>query len=587
MANRPRRSRSGSKPGATIDLDAERVAAPNASPASPENEAPVDERGTGAEAVPTENVPEVAEDPVVASAPEEAASGPAPKTESATEEPEASAVETPNTVTDEDARKAVEAGTQTAPDRALDDTHGAENVGETPPDAAEKAAGPVEQSPETAPSDAEKPEGAAATTAEFARDEGFAGPSRPRPDLGEFEDDETVLHAAEPEHTGPDPLETSPYRPRNEVEQRGAGFGSLLGAALLGGAIALGAGSLLVYSGAVTLPVPRTVQSATPQYATAGDLQKVTGDVSTLRDTVTQLQSAQAAGGTGSNTVPLADFTALSDRVGAAERAIQSGGASSGDAADAAAKATDTANAARDTANEATNLANQARDTANAAQSAAQSADQAAKNAAQAAQNAQSAANEMQQSVDGFEQRLTAIEEANRQAATALAAAGLKAAIDRGGPFMTQLERFANTSNGNGTVDALRAYAASGVPTVSALNNDWQATETAILQALQPEAPAGDVGQQVLSGLRSLVTVRPAGTTTPQSAPGPQATVARMDAAISSGNFADWLQEWNTLPDAAKNASGDFADQVRARVEADRIIDESINSAIGAPASQG
>ncbi|WP_156419447.1 COG4223 family protein [Aureimonas sp. AU12] len=427
---------------------------------------------------------------------------------------------------------------------------------------------------------------------EFAREEGFVGAGAtlpPRRDLGEFEDDDTVPHTPEPEPSGPDPLATSPYRaaPDAESPHRGRGFGSLLGAGLLGAALAVGGGALLLTSGALTIPVAETPAANVQQFATAGEVQQVTGDVATLRGAVEQLQSAQAAGGAGSGMVSTSDFAQLSDRVAAAERAVQSGGASTGDAASAAASATETANAARDTASAAETTANAARDAAAGATTAADGAQSAAQAAQQAAQNAQTAANEARTAVDGFASRLSSIEEANRRAGVALSAASLKTAIDRGTPFMSELETFAGAAGNPEAVQSLRDFAASGVPTPYALTAQWNEAEGAILAALRPADPTAELGSQVLSGLRSLVTVRPAGTAVSSATPGPEAAVARMDAAIAGGDYAAWTSEWTALPDAAKTASQDFADKVKARTQADGIIDQTINSAIGASASQG
>jgi hypothetical protein len=59
-----------------------------------------------------------------------------------------------------------------------------------------------------------------------------------------------------------------------------------------------------------------------------------------------------------------------------------------------------------------------------------------------------------------------------------------------------------------------------------------------------------------------------------------------MDAAVTAGDYAAWLAEWDKLPNAAKTASESFAADVRARVEADRLIQDTINRAVGA-SSQG
>jgi hypothetical protein len=91
------------------------------------------------------------------------------------------------------------------------------------------------------------------------------------------------------------------------------------------------------------------------------------------------------------------------------------------------------------------------------------------------------------------------------------------------------------------------------------------------------------VGEQLLSGLRSLVQVRPAGPA-PASEPGPAAALSRLDAAIASGDLAAWQTEWEALPQPAKDASADFAGDVAARLAAERIVSETL---AGAPAASG
>ncbi|RIX99244.1 hypothetical protein D3218_15895 [Aureimonas flava] len=580
MANRPRRPRTGGRPETIIDGEAERLAATGGpeervaaedgpSAAGPDTHAGADDVVVSGGAASEGERP--AEDAVAAPADadeaariHEAVAGPAPAGGDSVDPSAGGALPAGDDRTGEGRGFESEAAAPPAPD----DMPAAEtSTRETPTEETQTRETP---------------------TAEFAREEGFvaAGAAPERRHLGEFEDDETVHPQAEAERTKTSVPDNSPYLAGHSAEPRGgAGFGALLGAGALGAVIALLLGATALYGGLV--PPPGQQQSVpTQQFAQAGDLQQIRSDLDQVRGTVEQVQSAQAAGGAGSGTVSTADFTQLTDRVTANERAIQSGGTSTGDAAAAAQAANEAATAARDTAAQAETTANAARDTANAAQSAADEARQGVSAAQQAAQNAQSAANEARSAIDGFGQRLAAIEDANRQAAVALSAAGLKSAIDRGTPFMSELESFAKASGDGDAVSSLRDFAASGVPTGSTLASRWPEVETAILDAVRPPASTDDVGTQVLSGLRSLVQVRPAGSSVSPDAPGPQAAVARMDAAISDGDHAAWLAEWDKLPEAAKTASSDFAGDVRARVEADRLIQDTINRAVGA-SSQG
>lgn len=593
MVNRPRRPRTGGRPETTIDLEAERLAGGSATAAPAERDMQGDaSRDLG---------------PLAGGAAEPA--------------PTAADGDATTTGLDDGGRNAVADAEPAEADRLATGSGSAIAAGDAGAAELSGTATGGDRLPDLA-SD-ETATSPLSTEADLSRDEGLTADERRRRDLGEFEDDDTVPAATLPDASSDaaDPLATSPYHPAAVDEARsGPGFGSLAGAGLLGAVLALGAGAGLLYSGVLPPPGRDAAPAATQQFATAGEVQQIGGDVSSLREVVEQLQSAQAAGGVGPGTVSLADFTALTDRVAANERGIQSGGTSSGDAAAAAqaasaaaaeaqttaTAATDAANTARETAdaarttadgatataNEARTAAGEARSTADTARQTAEDARNASQSASQVAQNAQGAAAEAEQAVGDFAGRLDAIETANRQASVALSAAALKAAIDRGTPFMAELERFTQASESPDTTERLRDFAATGVPSTATLAGRWPATETAILDALRPApAPDAPVGEQVLSGLRSLVTVRPAaepaGSGEAEGANEPSAAVARMDGAIGRGDLAAWLDAWNSLPQAAQSASSTFADEVRARIAADGVIDQSINGAIGATASQG
>ncbi|KTR06725.1 hypothetical protein NS365_06225 [Aureimonas ureilytica] len=558
MANRPRRSKPGARPETTIDLGAERVAKPEGAESDIET-------GPAAAAQQDETLsmndttrprdeamtPEERHEDALLSATAEDAAARERKNEIASGSASADALENPALV--------ASAPATTTPA----ESGAASEAGLLSPGAADPLS----------------PEGD--KSVDPLREDGVAAKRR---DLGEFEDDETVLPGAHSEPAGPDPLTSSPYHAAAGASHGGPGFGPLLGAGLLGAVIALGGGAALLYSGAVRPPAAQQAAVPTQQFATAGEVQKLTGDIGNLRGTVEQLQSAQAAGGAGSGNVSRTEFTQLSDRVTANERYAQT----NGDSAAAAKEANDAATSARDTATKAEAAATDAQGIATRAETAATAAQTAAQNAQQAAQNAQTAANETRETVNQIGTRVQSIEEANRRAAIALSAAGLKGAIDSGRPFMQELESFAKASGNTGeSVASLRNFAASGVPTTAALDTQWRDAEAQILTALRPVDNTANVKTQVLDSLRSLVTVRPAGSNVTAEAPGPEAAVARMDEALQRGDFAGWLTEWDKLPEAAKSVSQGFADKVRARASADDLIRQTINSAVGASASQG
>lgn len=395
----------------------------------------------------------------------------------------------------------------------------------------------------------------------FAAEEGFTRPLSDA-DLSEFEDDETVLSAAAPD-TAATP-EAAPYV-EPEIHPAPPTTGSLVGAAVGGAVIALVGGGILLYAG--LLPGLPVAQPAASQFASAGEVQRLSGDVSAMREVVEQIQSAQAAGGAATSPVSATDFSALSDRVAAAERTLQSGTSASGDLA----TGLDDVRAQID----------QVRQAAEAAQQAATGAADTANRANEAATAARGDAQQAGEQLASIGSRVDAIESANRNAAIALSAAALKAAIDRGGAFMPELEAYARASGGGEAVDALRDSAASGVTTLSQLQADWPELERTLLLAVRPETANAPVGDQFMAGLRSLVTVRPEGAAG-ETAEGPEGAVARMDSALRRGDLAAFLAERQTLPEPAQQASADFAARAEARRQAGELVDGALTNALNA-----
>ncbi|MCM2502493.1 hypothetical protein NDN16_02265 [Aureimonas altamirensis] len=397
----------------------------------------------------------------------------------------------------------------------------------------------------------------------FAAEEGFTRPLS-EADLSEFEDDETVLSAAAPDAAAPP--EAAPYS-EPEIHPAPPTTGSLVGAAVGGAVIALVGGGILLYAG--LLPGLPVAQPAASQFASAGEVQRLSGDVSAMREAVEQIQSAQAAGGATTSPVSATDFSALSDRVAAAERTLQNGTTASGDLATGL--------------DDVRSSIDQVRQAADAAQQAATSAADTANSASEAATAARDEAQQAGQQVASIGSRMDAIESSNRNAAIALSAAALKAAIDRGGAFMPELEAYAQASGGGEAVDALRDSAAGGVATLAQLQADWPELERTLLLAVRPETANAPVGDQFIAGLRSLVTVRPEGEAS-ATAEGPEGAVARMDSALRQGDLSAFLSERSTLSEPAQQASADFAARVEARRQAGELVDGALTDALNATA---
>ncbi len=166
--------------------------------------------------------------------------------------------------------------------------------------------------------------------------------------------------------------------------------------------------------------------------------------------------------------------------------------------------------------------------------------------------------------------------------AAAIASAGLKSAIDRGGSFMTELEAYASVAGDGEIVETLRNYAASGVATISQLSDQFPAVHNRIIAVGDGLDENAGVADRLMASARSLVQVRTVGDVEGDS---PDQIAARIEARLKDSDLAAALVEWENLPDAAKEASADFAESLRARQTVDALVSNALSGAMAAAAS--
>lgn len=376
---------------------------------------------------------------------------------------------------------------------------------------------------------------------------------------------------AETKRSEPKPAQTAPAN-------RGGGLG-LVASGLIGAIIALGGGYGLQTSG--LLPVPVVSSDSADQ------VQSLASRVDGLAGTVDQLSADLSA-------LPSDDgsslTTELQARLASLEAAIAGGAAAPGDGATvdlglltARLDALEASIAA---------LAESAGDTSADPELASAvtelKAGQSGVNAAVSELQSQSAA--LRESVAGLEQRQATLEaqldEPSRQIdlARAIAAAGLKTAIERGGPFMSELEAFASVAPDDPAVSELRDLAARGVPSRSDLMEAFPDAANRAIAAANPIDPDAGLVDRLMSSALSVVKVRPVGEVEGDTA---DAIVARTEARLLDGNLDAALSEWNTLPQAALAATSDFGDSLAARARAEKLIASSLTGGAlpAAPAS--
>ncbi|WP_029058076.1 COG4223 family protein [Stappia stellulata] len=159
---------------------------------------------------------------------------------------------------------------------------------------------------------------------------------------------------------------------------------------------------------------------------------------------------------------------------------------------------------------------------------------------------------------------------ARETAARAVAVSALKSAMDAGAPFETELAAVASALPADTDLGPLQARAAQGVPTRNALQAAFGAAARAMSAKL--DAPAdGDLVDSFWSNARSLISIRQPGESDANT---PSAALGRMEARVDAGDFAGALDAYETLPENVRAAGSDWVGNARARLAADRLVDQ-------------
>lgn len=170
------------------------------------------------------------------------------------------------------------------------------------------------------------------------------------------------------------------------------------------------------------------------------------------------------------------------------------------------------------------------------------------------------------------------------EVARAIASAALKAAIDRGGPFLTELDTLSKVTPDDPAISSLQSFAATGVPSRSELMQKFPDVANAMLSAINQPDPNQGIMERLTESAFSLVKVRPVGNIEGET---PEAQIARMENKLRNGDLQGAALEWNGLPDAAKTASADYKKSLDARIEVENLVGGTLNRAITSTGRQG
>ncbi|MBP1887736.1 COG4223 family protein [Sinorhizobium mexicanum] len=191
---------------------------------------------------------------------------------------------------------------------------------------------------------------------------------------------------------------------------------------------------------------------------------------------------------------------------------------------------------------------------------------------ADAEQSAASAKAELAGRIDQAEQKLN--EPVNDiEMAKAVAITALKTAIDRGGPFLAELDALRSIAPEDATVRDLAQDAATGVATRTDLRAAFPQTADAMLDRLNQPDPNEGIFARLVSSAMSGIRVRPVGSVEGDT---PEAVIARIEDKLNNGDLKGASLEWGGLPETAKSAGEDFKAKLDRRLRVETAIDAAV-----------
>ena len=337
----------------------------------------------------------------------------------------------------------------------------------------------------------------------------------------------------EPEATTTQQADPAPSYAEQPQRREGSTSG-LIAAGIVGGLIALICAGAIQYAGLVPGGSSRKDNSA--------DIAALNAQIDGLKQSIANLAAAPAA----------KPDDALAARISALETAAANGTSTGGSAGTASADA----------------------DQKIASLSA--EVDQLKTDLGKASQSQASSDAEVGKRLDDAEKKLNEPSQENA-VARAIAAAALKAAIDRGGPFKPELDTFANVASDDPAVADLKNFAQTGVPSRADLIRQVTDVATAIVATTESNDPNQSWSDRLMSSAKTLVQVRPVGNV---PGDGIDAVAARFEDKVKNGDLPGAVTEWNSLPETAKSASAAFKQSLEARIRVEDLVSDALSKAI-------
>jgi hypothetical protein len=150
----------------------------------------------------------------------------------------------------------------------------------------------------------------------------------------------------------------------------------------------------------------------------------------------------------------------------------------------------------------------------------------------------------------------------DRTARLTIATEALRAAVERGAPYQTELNAVRALGVDQKAVAALEPFAASGVPSTASLARELESLVPALQDASEPRSGDTSFLERLKGNAQKLVRI------TPLNAPpgnDPQAVLDRIRLDAAHADIGAALADINALPDAAKSLAADWSKKVAAR----------------------
>lgn len=197
---------------------------------------------------------------------------------------------------------------------------------------------------------------------------------------------------------------------------------------------------------------------------------------------------------------------------------------------------------------------------------------------ADAQQSTEAAKSELSTRLDAAEKKIDE-PASDVQLARAVAVTALKTAIDRGGPFLAELDALKSIAATDPAVTGLAEDAKTGISRRADLVRDFPAVADAMLEATQHSDPNQGVFARLMDSASSAIRIRPVGSV---EGDGPEAIIARIEDKLVNGDLKGASLEWDALPDPAKAAGAAFKTKLDQRIRVEGLIDATVAGAMTA-----